>query len=55
MEASTYARSLYLSEGFEVVNENCVIDLPKKWEAREKQTYIWMVRPAKAADIKSTQ
>lgn len=48
MEASDYARHLYETEGFKAVDDY-VIELPDKWAGRDKQKFIWMVRPAKGA------
>ena len=49
VEASDYAQHLYESEGFKS-QYNYVIDLPDKWAGRDKQRFIWMVRPAKGSE-----
>lgn len=51
VEATDYALHLYESEGFRVLHKN-VIDLPEKWEGRDKQKFTWMVRPVKGIEMR---
>ncbi|KAL9102560.1 MAG: hypothetical protein Q9163_002310 [Psora crenata] len=46
VEATDYGRPLYESEGFNYVYHH-VVDLPEKWAGRDRQKFIWMVRPVK--------
>ena len=50
VEATDYALHLYESAGF-IALFKYVIDLPEKWEGREKQKFTWMVRPVKDIEV----
>jgi predicted N-acetyltransferase YhbS len=46
VEASPAGRYLYEQNGF-VFRHEVTLQVPEKWEHKPKQSFLWMVRPAR--------